>query len=606
MSSPVQEHHYSEDRKENLSSAGSTVEGHGSNETKQVGVLTAEAASTIVGWKIWAIYIGIALTAYVYGLDNNTMYAYLQAATMNLGKFPLYTTISVIQQVLIGVAKFPIAKLSDVFGRAQGYLISLACYIVGFIIVASSQRFSDICGGVVLYAIGNSGVQIMQQIVIADAVSTKYRGLAIGLVSLPYLVNFAVAGKITGALVEYTPDGLGIASDKWRWGPGMFCIIMPVALAPVVLGLAVSQRQAKKIGEAPRHPYREMPALRAISAFCRDIDLGGLFLICAGFLLILLPLQLHSTAPNGWSTDYIIAMLVVGGVLLISTGFYEWLLASDPILKRRFVFNKDVIFPTIIGFFDFFSFYVSWVSVYQFVVILKGWSISDATYFSNAQSLCLTVFGIAIGAVNLATRRFKWSMVTGTLIRILGMGLMIKYRNADSSTAQLVIPQVLQGLGGGILGITLQVAAQIAVPHQDVAIVTAFVLLATEIGGAVGTAVLGAVQISVIPNRLLRYLPGDQYAAARSSMYLMPAPATITYPLGTPERDAFIHAWSDYMHILLIIAISFSAIPVILACFISDRELGNTQNCVNNEPTLHVGRSRSEEKTHHQGQELIA
>ncbi len=39
---------------------------------------------------------------------------------------------------------------------------------------------------------------------------------------------------------------------------------------------------------------------------------------------------------------------------------------------------------------------------------------------------------------------------------------MIKYREVGSSTAQVVIPQVLQGLGGGFLGVTLQVAAQSA------------------------------------------------------------------------------------------------------------------------------------------------
>lgn len=352
-------------------------------------------------------------------------------------KFPLYTTISVIQQVIIGVGKFPIAKLSDIFGRAQGYIISLICYILGFIIIAASQRFSDLCGGIVLYAFGNTGTQIMQQIVIADAVSTRYRGLAIGLVSLPYVINFAVAGKITKALVNYDSTGVVLSNEKWRWGPGIFAIIMPVAMAPVIIALATSQSQAKKAGQAPVHPYRIMARSQAIKAFIRDLDLGGLFLICASFLLILLPLNLHAYAPDGWSTGYIIAMLVLGGVLLIGTGFYEWLVSPDPILKRRFVFNKDVIFPTIIGFFDFFSFYVSWTSAYQFVIILKSWDTGDATYFSNAQSLCLTVFGIAVGALNLATRRFKWSLVAGAAIRILGMGLMIAYRHEGSSTFQV-------------------------------------------------------------------------------------------------------------------------------------------------------------------------
>lgn len=62
--------------------------------------------------------------------------------------------------------RFPIAKLADVFGRAQGYAISLTLYVIGFIILASSQRFSDMCAGTIFYACGSSGIQIMQQIVL--------------------------------------------------------------------------------------------------------------------------------------------------------------------------------------------------------------------------------------------------------------------------------------------------------------------------------------------------------------------------------------------------------------------------------------------------------
>ena len=66
---------------------------------------------------------------------------------------------------------------------------------------------------------------------------------------------------------------------------------------------------------------------------------------------------------------------------------------------------------------------------------------------------------------------------------------MIHSRGANASDAEVVWTQILQGLGGGFASVASSVAAQAAVPHVDMAITTAMVLLWTEIGGAVGAAV---------------------------------------------------------------------------------------------------------------------
>ena len=71
---------------------------------------------------------------------------------------------------------------------------------------------------------------------------------------------------------------------------------------------------------------------------------------------------------------------------------------------------------------------------------------------------------------------------------------MIHSRGANASTAEIVWTQILQGLGGGFAAVAGQVGAQASVPHVDVAMVTAVVLLWTEIGGGVGNAIGGSTQ----------------------------------------------------------------------------------------------------------------
>ena len=61
--------------------------------------------------------------------------------------------------------------------------------------------------------------------------------------------------------------------------------------------------------------------------------------------------------------------------------------------------------------------------------------------------------------------------------------------NLHFSSVELVWTQILQGIGGGFAAVTSQVGAQASVFHADVAMTTALVLLLTEIGGSVGSAV---------------------------------------------------------------------------------------------------------------------
>ena len=70
-----------------------------------------------------------------------------------------------------------------------------------------------------------------------------------------------------------------------------------------------------------------------------------------------------------------------------------------------------------------------------------------------------------------------------------GCGLMIHSRGANASDAEIVMSQILQGMGGGLAAVSVQVSAQASIPHADVAMVTAVVLLVTEIGSAVGGAI---------------------------------------------------------------------------------------------------------------------
>ncbi len=57
---------------------------------------------------------------------------------------------------------------------------------------------------------GYTGLQMLQQIIIADMTSLRYRGLVSGLVSAPFIINNFIAAQVAASVLP-----------NWRWGYGM-------------------------------------------------------------------------------------------------------------------------------------------------------------------------------------------------------------------------------------------------------------------------------------------------------------------------------------------------------------------------------------------------
>jgi len=101
-----------------------------------------------------------------------------------------------------------------------------------------------------------------------------------------------------------------------------------------------------------------------------------------------------------------IAMLVVGGVLLVFFVIYEMKWAEHPLMPLR-VLNRTFLCCVIIDVFYFISgnlrstFFSSWVYV------IKDWSTQNWVFFNNTTTVGLCVFGLLAGAIQRATHRYK-------------------------------------------------------------------------------------------------------------------------------------------------------------------------------------------------------
>lgn len=161
----------------------------------------------------------------------------------------------------------------------------------------------------------------------------------------------------------------------------------------------------------------------------------------------------------------------------------------------------------------------------------------------------------------------------------MGMGLMLAYRNQDASTATLVGTQIAVGIGGGWLNVPVQLGVQASASHQQVAAATTVWLTILEVGGAVGSAISGAIWATYVPQKLQLYLPADVPYADIYGSVLISGNYT-TYPAGSPARIAINQAYQETMRYLLIGALCAAAPILPLTFFLKNYKLDEMEQPV--------------------------
>lgn len=212
-------------------------------------------------------------------------YLYFNFGLSEFGALASFSTVAIAQQMVFAVAKPPIAKISDTFGRAEAYAFSVALFSLGYVIVATSGGIQQFIGGIVVQSMGSTGLQVLQSIIVADTTSPQYRGLVLAIINVPFLINFAIAGPLVDLVVR---------NANWRYGFWIWTVVIPLASMPLLLTLAIGQRRASRHHRTHSHIHR--PSAPRRSKFARlfaELDFLGLTLLAIGWLMVLLPLTLR-------------------------------------------------------------------------------------------------------------------------------------------------------------------------------------------------------------------------------------------------------------------------------------------------------------------------
>ena len=393
---------------------------------------------------------------------------------------------------------------------------------------------------------------------IADTSTLRNRALMLSFATSPYIITTWIGGPVA----QSTLHGPG-----WRWGFGIFAIVIPVVVVPLAALVLYNDRKAKKMGLLNVERVKWTPA--NIKKFCIEIDLVGILILTAGMALFLLPFSLWSYQGGQWKSPMIICMIVFGFVLLIAFPIWEKFFAPVTFIPYELLLDRTVFMAGCMFIFVYFNSSV-WGSYFSSMLqVVWNLSVTEASYVTQVFRVvqCGWTF-FFLGPLIRYTGRFKWTIAYFALpLDILAIGLMIHFRQPGTSIGYIVMTQIFTAVAGGTIVIGGELAMMVPSDHQHIAVILAVLNLFCSIGSAVGSTVSAAIWTATFRKNLIKHV--GPYGVNVNDIYAA-LPKQLSYKWGSPERMGIAQAYGDSQRLMLITSICMLSLALICAVFIRD------------------------------------
>ena len=508
----------------------------------QPGVQNIEAVTQT--WTKGALVFAYAMIWLIYfteGILSGVSGALLPFVTSAFALHSLTPTVAILSSVIGGVTNLTIAKVLDIFGRPQGYLFCVVLGTLGLVMMAACKNVEAYAAAQVFYTVGNNGVQYALSVFIADTSSLRNRGLMQAFLSSPNVITCWLAGPIASAFLK---------GPGWQWCFGSFSIIIPVVTSPLFILLIFNTAKARKTDHIPTQKT-DRTAWESFICYSREFDAVGLVLLSAGVALFLLPFNLAPLQTKGWSSPLIISLLVVGFALIVVFTLWESFYATTTLLPYALLTDRTVVGACILSATLFLSYYC-WAAYFSsFLQVVNNLSVTEASYVIQTYTVGSCLCALAVGLLIRFTGRFKpVCLYLGIPLSVLGLGLMIKFRQPNAGIGYIVMCEIFISIAAGVVIICDEIAIMAAASHQYIAIVIAVLGLFGNIGGAIGLTISAAIWQHVFPQKLADYLPSSELSNLLNIYESLDV--QLSYPIGSATRIAIQHAYGDAQRMLLI------------------------------------------------------
>ncbi|KAI5814938.1 multidrug resistance protein fnx1 [Pyronema omphalodes] len=488
-----------------------------------------------------SIWIGVFLAA----LDGTVISTLLAPISSEFNSFASLSWITTAYLIAQAALQPLFGKLTDIYGRRNGLLVSNALFILGTAMcgLATSEGFMIV--GRIIAGAGGGGLFSISSIVGTDLVPLRKRGIVQGGGNIAFGVGASLGGLFGGVV----NDNIG-----WRWA---FLIQIPFIFISVIF---VYLFVHIPIPPATTSPHKRVDYLGSLSM----VTFLTIFLLALNTGGSLLP----------WSHPLVLTCLPLSCVFLGLFIYTELHWAREPIIPLGIFSDLTVASACLTYLFLAMSVYCA----YFFLPIysqLRGLSATSAGLHLTTYPIGISVGSLGSGIIMNKTGRYYWLGIGAIVLYCLGAGLFCTF---NLTTPDL--PQYLYlfffGTGYGATLTTVLLALIAAVKHEEQATTTSASYLFRSTGGTIGAAAGAAVFQTALRSNLLKRL-GDSEAAKEVIDKVLEDFSEIG---NVPEKwkVPVVEAYMGSVRLVFITAFAFGVLGVITTVMMREHKLHSTLN----------------------------
>jgi EmrB/QacA subfamily drug resistance transporter len=442
--------------------------------------------------QILTILSGLMMGMFLAALDQTIVSTAIKTIGNDLHDLQAQAWVTTAFLITSTIAAPLFGKLSDIYGRKRLFMIAIVIFVTGSALCGLATSMYELAGFRAFQGIGAGGIMPLALAVIGDIIPPRQRARYQGYM-MAVFASSSVLGPVLGGLLAGTSDFLGVAG--WRW---IFYINVPIAAVALFVIARVLKLDTVR---------RE-----------RRIDWWGALTLVVG----LVPLLVVAEEGQQWGWT---SAASFGCYLLSAAGLavFVWIqhrMGDDALLPLRLFRSRTFSVAsgqvTIIGMAMFGG--LSVIPLY--LQIVKGASPTKSGLLLLPLVGGLMLASLGAGRLIARTGRYKVFPVVGSVLMLIGMGLLVTLR-ADTALWTTDIYMAIFGIGLGMNMQSLVLAMQNAVPARDMGVASAASSFFRSVGGTLGTAIFLSILFSQAGTKI-----AQQYArAATDPAYLAAAKA---------------------------------------------------------------------------------